>query len=51
MAQAKQPFNPNDPSQYKSCMKKVYDIHVCMPPAGTIVINRLKQGEIGRAHV
>lgn len=46
MAQAKQPFNPNDPSQYKSCMKKVYDIHVCMPPAGTIVINRLKQGVV-----
>ena len=25
----------NNPASYKSCSKKMYDIHVCMPPRST----------------
>ena len=35
-----------NPSSYKKCRKKVYDIHVCMPPKGTIVINSLEQPQL-----
>lgn len=35
----------NNPANYKSCSKKIYDIHVCMPPVGTIVLNKLEQAD------
>lgn len=36
----------NSPMRYKPCRKKQYDIHVCMPPEGTIVFNKLEQADI-----
>ena len=30
-------------ANYKKCRKKFYEIHVCMPPKNTIVINKLEQ--------
>ena len=30
-------------ANYKKCRKKSYEIHVCMPPKNTIVINKLEQ--------
>lgn len=35
----------DNPSNYRKCQKKQYDIHVCMPPKGTIVINVLEQAD------
>lgn len=35
----------DNPSNYRKCQKKQYDIHVCMPPKGTIVINALEQAD------
>lgn len=35
-----------DPKNYKNCAKKSYDIHVCMPPRDTIVINKLEQADV-----
>lgn len=34
-----------DISSYKKCRKKQYDIHVCMPPKGTIVVNKFEQAK------
>lgn len=33
----------NDVRQYRPCRKKVYEIWVCRPPEGTIVVNKLEQ--------
>lgn len=33
----------NNPANYKPCYKKQYDIWVCMPPPGTIVVSILEQ--------
>lgn len=33
----------NNPQSYKPCKKKKYTIHVCIPPVGTVVINKLEQ--------
>lgn len=33
----------NSISSYKNCSKKFYEIHVCMPPKNTVVINKLEQ--------
>lgn len=35
----------NDVNNYKPCRKKQYEIWACMPPAGTIVVNKLEQPE------
>lgn len=36
----------NSPTNYKNCSKKQYEIYVCMPPKGTIVLNKLEQYKI-----
>lgn len=36
----------NDAKMYKPCQKKQYDIHVCMPEKGAIVVNKLEQAEM-----
>ena len=36
----------NDIRNYKSCQKKLYEIHVCMPPKNTVVINSLEQADV-----
>lgn len=36
-------INIDDPRNYLPCQKKVYQIHTCIPPAGTVVINKLEQ--------
>lgn len=36
----------NDISKYKRCSKKKYKVWVCMPPAGTCVINKFEQPEV-----
>lgn len=36
----------NNPANYKNCSKKLYDIHVCMPPKNTVVINSLEQADV-----
>lgn len=41
--------NINDPKNYKSCRKKQYEIWVCKPPAGTVIINKLEQANVVRA--
>lgn len=33
----------NNPSNYKKCRKKIYDIYCCMPEKYTVVINKLEQ--------
>ena len=33
---------------YRPCKKKIYEIRVCRPPLGTIVINKLEQSETVR---
>lgn len=33
----------NDVHQYRPCRKKVYEIWMCRPPVGTIVVNMLEQ--------
>ena len=33
----------NSISSYKNCSKKFYEIHVCMPPKNTVVINKFVQ--------
>ena len=33
----------NSISSYKNCSKKFYEIHVCMPPKNTVVVNKLEQ--------
>ena len=38
--------NPYLIKSYKKCQKKQYDIHVCKPPVGTIVINKLEQADV-----
>lgn len=38
----------NNPSNYKSCSKKQYEIYVCMPPKNTVVINKLEQADVVR---
>ena len=37
-----------DPSNYKHCMKKQYDIYVCKPSLNTVVINKLEQADVVR---
>ena len=37
--------NIQDLRNYKPCQKKQYEIHVCMPPKGTIVFNKLEQAD------
>lgn len=39
----------NNPSSYKNCSKKQYEIYVCMPPKNTIVINKLEQADVVKA--
>ena len=36
----------DNPSSYKNCAKKQYEIYVCMPPKNTIVINKLEQADV-----
>lgn len=36
----------DNPSSYKNCAKKQYEIYVCMPPKGTVVINSLEQADV-----
>ena len=36
----------NNPKNYKSCSKKLYEIYVCMPPKNTVVINSLEQADV-----
>lgn len=36
----------NNPANYKNCSKKLYEIHVCMPPKDTVVINSLEQADV-----
>lgn len=43
------PVNYNDITQYKKCRKKLYNIYACLPPAGTIVINKLEQPQAVKA--
>lgn len=40
--------NYNDPKNYKLCRKKQYEIWMCKPPVGTIVINKLEQADVVR---
>lgn len=35
----------DDITKYKKCKKKQYDIHVCMPPKGTVIVNKLEQAD------
>lgn len=39
----------NSMSSYKNCSKKFYEVHVCMPPKNTVVINKLEQADVVRA--
>lgn len=39
----------DNPSSYKNCAKKQYEIYVCMPPKNTIVINKLEQADVVKA--
>lgn len=39
----------DNPSSYKNCSKKQYEIYVCMPPKNTIVINKLEQADVVKA--
>jgi len=36
----------NKVDNYKKCRKKQYSIHFCIPPKGTIVINKLEQADV-----
>lgn len=36
----------DNPSNYKNCSKKQYEIYVCMPPKNTVVINKLEQADV-----
>lgn len=36
----------NDISLYKKCQRKQYDVWMCKPPLGTVVINRLEQYDL-----
>ena len=36
----------NNPSSYRNCSKKIYEIYVCMPPKNTVVINNLEQADV-----
>lgn len=38
-------FPWEDIRNYKNCAKKLYEIHVCMPPKNTIVVNKLEQAD------
>ena len=35
----------DNPANYKRCVKKQYEIWVCQPPQGTVVINKLEQAD------
>lgn len=35
----------DNPANYKKCVKKQYEIWVCQPPQGTVVINKLEQAD------
>ena len=35
----------DNPANYKPCKKKQYEIWVCKPPQGTVVINKLEQAD------
>ena len=39
----------DNPSSYKNCSKKQYEIYICMPPKNTIVINKLEQADVVKA--
>lgn len=34
-----------DPKNFRPCRKKQYEIWVCKPPVGTVVINKLEQSQ------
>lgn len=36
----------DNPSNYRNCSKKIYEIYVCMPPKNTVVINKLEQADV-----
>lgn len=38
--------NYDDAKNYRKCHKKLYDIYACIPPKGTIVINKLEQADV-----
>lgn len=40
--------NINDPQNYKPCCKKQYEIWMCKPPVGTVVINKLEQAGVAK---
>lgn len=39
----------NNPNSYKKCSKKSYEVYVCMPPKGTVIINKLEQADVVKA--
>ena len=49
MSDIKNKVDINSFGSYKKCRKKQYDIHVCKPPADTIVINKLEQYDVVKA--
>ena len=38
----------DNPANYTRCRKKLYEIHACMPPVGTVVVNILEQADVVR---
>lgn len=36
----------DNPQNYVRCKKKLYEIAACMPPVGTVVVNKLEQGDV-----
>lgn len=40
--------NYDSPSSFKACRKKQYEIWMCKPPVGTVVINKLEQADVVR---
>lgn len=38
----------DNPANYKPCKKKQYEIWVCKPPQGTVIINKLEQADAVR---
>lgn len=44
----------DDPKNYKPCQYKTYEVHACMPPFGTVVVDRLTKPDtvrlLGKTH-
>lgn len=39
-------YNIDNPKSYKRCHKKQFEMWMCMPPYGTVVINRMEQYDL-----